>query len=73
MLEIKLKKPADGLCPTCEGSGVVIPKDIEMIREVGSFCSRCQEGAKRWAETMRLISENGGIPGAGGSNGIKRL
>ena len=58
MFEIKLRKPKEGVCPACEGSGIVIPKDGEKrLVEVGRFCSECEEGKKRWEEMMRLKEE----------------
>ena len=74
MLEIKIRQPKPGMCQACEGTGIVLPKDGEkLLVEVGRFCSECEDGVKRWEETMRLITEMGGIAGVGGSDGMKRV
>ncbi|HYL97721.1 MAG TPA: hypothetical protein VEZ90_02115 [Blastocatellia bacterium] len=67
MLEIKIRQPKEGVCHACEGAGVVLPKDGEnRLVEVGRFCSDCEDGRKRWEETMRLKEEIDGIVGYGG-------
>ena len=74
MLEIEIRQPKPGVCQACEGTGIIIPKDCEKrLVEVGRFCSEREDGVKRWEETMRLVTENGGMAGVGGSNGKKRV
>ena len=54
MLEITIRQPKEGVCPACEGTGIVIPKNGEMPIQVGTFCSQCDEGSRRWQATLQL-------------------
>ena len=57
MLEIEIRKPRDGVCNECRGTGIVIPRRTELPLEVGEFCLACGEGAARWEATLKLVSD----------------
>ena len=60
MLKIEIREPRDGICPKCEGTGIVIPKSGEKrVVEVGTFCDRCPDGATRWDETKLVLEREG--------------
>ena len=44
------------ICPECKGTGIVRPKDGVVIAEVGTFCTDCDEGRRRWDATLRAVS-----------------
>ena len=56
MLKIEICKSREGVCPSCGGTGVVIPRRSEIRIEVGNFCSECEEGAARWKATLELVA-----------------
>ena len=57
-LEIKIKSLEHGICPMCEGSGIVIPKGGEKrLVDAGTFCSECDEGRRRWQEVVKAASK----------------
>ena len=55
MLEIEIRRPREGVCAECSGTGIVIPKDGEKrLVEVGKFCDKCSEGVGRWEATLKI-------------------
>ncbi|HYL97843.1 MAG TPA: hypothetical protein VEZ90_02725 [Blastocatellia bacterium] len=62
MLKIEIRKPPEGVCPNCLGTGIVIPKKGEMPITVGEFCTNCDEGNRRWTETTKTIDSIDSVP-----------
>ena len=57
MLKIEMRQPKEGLCEACAGTGIVIPKNVDMPIEVGNFCTQYEEGVMRWEETLKRMNE----------------
>lgn len=56
MLKIEIRPAREGACPSCEDTGIVLPKKRDGQVEVGTFCHDCQAGADRWERTLEIMS-----------------
>lgn len=59
MRKIELRPRPSGVCQTCEGAGVVLPKkgDTFRVNDAGGFCPDCEAGKERWEATLKVVAD----------------
>lgn len=55
MLTIELRRPKEGVCPDCEGTGLRLPQMRKLLTEAGVFCD-CAVGRERWEATQHIAA-----------------